>query len=288
MRFFRFLTKKIFYINLGIAVVITSILFLLVFWFLSMYTRHGDTILVPDLTGSTLEELGNENLKKEFEFVVMDSIYDPEKEKGSIIQQDPLPYAKVKSGRKIYITIVAKLPEMVAMPNLIDLSLRQALVELRTAELKVNYLDYVSHFAENAILAQMYLGDTIQPGTLVEVGSRIDLVIGRGLSNNKVAVPFLIGKKKREAYQLIHKGTFNIGKEYYIDVEDTAAIRVYKQYPDWDSDILLPHGNYINIWYRSDLNFDFEKYIESLMPDTTAQDSSILDPLELKELRENE
>ncbi len=288
MRFFRFLTKKIFYINLGIAVVITSILFLLVFWFLSMYTRHGHTILVPDLTGSTLEDLRNENLQNEFEFIVMDSVYDPGEEKGSIIQQDPLPYAKVKSGRKIYITIVAKLPEMVSMPNLLDLSLRQALVELRTADLRVNYLDYVSHFAENAILAQMYLGDTIQPGTLVEVGSRIDLVIGRGLANNKVPVPFLIGKNKNEAYQLIHKGTFNIGKEYYLDVEDTSAIRVYKQYPDWDSDTLLPHGDYINIWYRSELNFDFDEYLESLKPDTIAQDSSMLDPLELRELRENE
>ncbi|MCF8230422.1 MAG: PASTA domain-containing protein [Bacteroidales bacterium] len=277
-----------FYINLGIAVIITAILFLLVFWVLSIYTRHGDTILVPDFTGSTLEDIRNENLQKEFSFIVMDSVYDPDAEKGSIIQQDPLPYAKVKKGRKIYITIVAKLPEKVPMPNLVDLSLRQALVELKTSDLKVNYLNYVSHFAENAILAQMYLGDTIKPGTLIKVGTRIDLVIGRGLSNNKVPVPFLIGKKKSRAHDLIYKGTFNIGKEYYLDVEDTSSVRVYKQEPAWDSDTLLPHGDYINIWYRSELNFDFDKYLESLLPDTTAMDSTTLDPLELRELQEQE
>lgn len=283
MGFFSFLIKKKFYKNLGIAIVGTTILFLLVFWFLSIFTRHGDTILVPDFSGTYIEELQNEDLQKEFRFEITDSIYDPTREKGTIVQQDPPPYSKVKQGRKVYITIVAKLPENVSMPNLIDLSLRQALVRLESAGLQINHLDYVRHFAENAVLAQLYMGDTIQPGTLIEKGSRIDLVAGTGIGNPKAPVPFLIGKRVKEAHKLIFKGTFNIGKEYFMEGEDTTHARVYKQEPAWDADTLIPHGDYINLWYRSDLNFDFQEYLESLLPDTSAVDSLLLDPLDIQE-----
>jgi eukaryotic-like serine/threonine-protein kinase len=287
MRFFHFLVKKKFYTNLGLALLLTGLLFLLVFLFLNIFTRHGDTIIVPDFKGSSLEKIQNENLLNEFRFVIMDSIYDPSREKGTIIQQDPLAYAKVKKGRKVYITIVATLTEKVSMPNLIDLSLRQALVELKSAHLNINYLDYVEHFAENAVLEQLYLGELIEPGTLIEINSPIDLVIGKGNVSAKVAVPFLIGKTIEQAHDLIYKGTFNLGKEYFMDDDEDEHLRVFKQSPDWDNDTLLPHGDFINLWFRSDINFDFDEYLESLFPDTTAVDT-LLDPLELNDLEEYE
>lgn len=286
MRFLRFLTKKKFYINFGIAIGLTGLLFWLIFVFLGIYTRHGDTIVVPDFSGSTIEDLDNENLANQFEFILLDSIYDPDHQRGTIIQQDPLPYAKVKEGRKVYITVVAKLPEKVGMPNLVDLSLRQALVTLETEGLEVEYLEYVDHFAENAVLAQFYRGDTIQPGTLIEKNSKIRLLIGEGHGNPSAPVPFLIGRKIPEAHEMIHLGTFNIGKEYFMDDQDSIHARVYKQSPTWEEGNTAYHGAQINVWYRSELDFDFEEYIQSLLPDTIIIDSLTIDTLNIEALNE--
>lgn len=281
MSFFRFLTKKKFYINLSIAIVLTVLLFWLIFVFLDIFTRHGDTIPVPDFSGMAIEDLKKEETLDQFEFVLLDSIFDPDRKKGSIVMQDPLPYAKVKEGRKIYITVVAKMPEQVGMPNLIDLSLRQALVTLESNELRVKQLVYVPHFAENAVLAQLYQGDTILAGTLIEKGAPISLIVGEGYGNPTSPVPFLIGRKMADAHSLIHKGTFNVGKEYFMDKEDTIYLRVYKQRPSWEDNNRALHGENIDLWYRSELDFDFEEYILSLLPDTTAIDSLIIDSLQI-------
>ncbi len=279
MGFFYFLRRKKFYIHVGIAIVLTFFLLWLSFQVLKLYTRHGDTISIQDFNGMTLEEIKAEGLDKHFNFVVEDSVYDPTKDKGIIIQQNPLPFSKVKKGRKVYLTIVAKNPEKISMPDLTDLSLRQALVILESSGLRVDSLEYITHFAENAILGQMFKNKEIEPGTLIEKGSKIKLVIGSGYSQKKLPIPFLIGKKQKAAIKLIHRASFNIGNEYFLDGRDTATARIYQQEPSWDSDTILQHGNYIDVWYRSEELFDFDEYILSLFPDTTRVDTILTDSI---------
>ncbi len=277
MGFFSFLVKLKFYKHLGIAIVLSVILYGATFVFLNIFTRHDRTILIPDLYGSTLSGVKNENLTNEFEIIITDSIYDITKEKGTIIQQNPLPYSKVKKHRKIYLTVVAGITEKILMPDLVDLSLRQALGTLETVGLQVGYLDYTQHFAENAVLEQVFRGEIIKSDTLIEKRSRIDLVLGTGNSGKKTTVPFLIGKRQRNAIKLINYSSFNIGKEYFLDGNDTTNARIYKQEPAWDSDSLLNHGDFVNLWYRSELDFDFVEFLESLKPDTLNTDTLMID-----------
>ncbi|MCF8235025.1 MAG: PASTA domain-containing protein [Bacteroidales bacterium] len=274
MRFFHFLKKKKFYLHLALAITATFLIVWLVFMVLKIYTRHGDSFAIPDFTGMTMEEIDEKGLNEEFRFVVQDSVYDRHNDKGSIVQQNPPPHAKVKENRKVYVTIVAKLPEKVSMPNLVDLSLRQALGTIHSAGLQTDYLDYTPHFAENAILGQFYMEEEIEPGTLIDKGARIELLIGSGYSDTKVPVPFLVGKKQTEAHRLLHLASFNIGNEYFLDGRDTISARVYKTEPSWENDTLISHGEPIDIWYRSTELFDFEEYIQSLQPDTIAADTT--------------
>ncbi len=277
MGFFYFLKKKKFYLHFTISILLTIFLIWIVLISLNIFTRHGEILIVPDFNGSTIEYIANENLQNEFRFVIIDSIFDPNKEKGTIVMQDPLPYSKVKKNRKIYLTIVAKLPETVSMPNLVDLSLRQSIVLLETVGLKINYLDYEPNFAQNAVLEQLYNGEIIEPNTLIEKGSIIDLKVGKGLNVTKFPVPFLIGKKQKKAIRTIHLAYFNVGKEYFLDGNDPLHLKIYKQEPSWDSEELLTQGDYINVWYRSDENFDFDELLESLKPDTLAVDTFIIE-----------
>ena len=120
MSFFRFLFSKAFFKHILIIIVLVVIIIWLTLFSIKKITKHGQAITLPDYSGLFIDELDNEN---DFEFFVIDSIHDATREKGSIVAQDPLPESKVKEGRKVYLTVVAMLPEQVAMPNLIDLKI---------------------------------------------------------------------------------------------------------------------------------------------------------------------
>ena len=110
------------------------------------------------------------------EYIIADSIYDATKTKGMVLAQDPLPGTKVKKYRKVYITVIANMPERVKMPNLVDLTLRQAIAMLETYGLKVGKLSYIPDIAENSVLKQNLNGKALNPETMVDKGSKIDLV----------------------------------------------------------------------------------------------------------------
>ena len=267
MSFFGFLIKKRFYIHFGLSILLTVALFFIVLQFIKIYTNHGDTYLLPDFSGKTLEEIENERYDQLYKFIVIDSIFDTQNPKGSVVIQNPPPGSAVKQNRKVYVTLVAYSTEKVEMPDLIDLSLRQAVNSLRSKGLKINQLQYVEDFAGNAILEQLYEGEVIEPGTIIEKGSGIDLVVGLG-QEHLAPVPFLVGLTPEEAVDAINKASFNTGNIYFLDGEDPYHSRVYRQRPAWDDERRLFKGSTIDISLRSDLDFDFEALIKELRPDT--------------------
>ncbi|MFW5725158.1 MAG: PASTA domain-containing protein [Bacteroidota bacterium] len=258
-------------------------------WFslkaLDIYTRHDRTIEVPNLDGIDQEQaeeiLRDMNLRP----VVNDSIFDTSREKGSVASQNPAPGVEVKRNRTIYLTTVAILPEMVAMPDLTDLSFRQAQSLLYTYGLKVGNLEYVPSIARNAVLEQKYNQGAIQPGTPVEKGTAIDLVLGTGEGSQYTNVPLVIGKTREEAIMLINSSSLNIGQEVFMG-ESTDSLRVYRQSPNV---LNRPHqlamGSTVDLYYRSAEEFDFEEYTQELLsvpnPDLTGKS-----PLEVVEILE--
>ncbi len=198
---------------------------------------------------------------------MIDSIFDTRNPKGSVVIQNPPAGSVVKAGRKVYITLVAFSKEKVEMPDLIDLSLRQAVNSLRAKGLRVNELRYVEDFAANAVLEQLYDEEVIEEGAIIDKGAGIDLVVGLG-SDNYAPVPFLIGLNLHDAEDAINKASFNVGTIYYLDGEDPVHSRVYRQQPAWSENSRLFKGNTINISLRSDLDFDFGTLIREMRPDT--------------------
>jgi beta-lactam-binding protein with PASTA domain len=270
MRFFYFLGRKKFYLQIPIAFVAVIALIMGVLYSLNIYTFHGEALNLPVYYGLTMTEIEQQPNENNFQYILTDSIYDSSKKPGSVILQNPLPNSKVKRNRKVYLTIIAKSAEKILMPNLVDLSLRQAIGTLKVNGLEVNTLYYIPNFAYNAVLAQLFQGDTISPDSLIQKGSKVDLILGNGNNPQKLKVPFLIGKTIKEAHHYIHEFSLNIGEETYLDQNNYGGIyRVYTQFPAFDSDSLLSYGDFISLEYRSDFAFNFEEYIESLTPDTS-------------------
>lgn len=273
----QFLTSKSFFKHLGIAVLLVFLLLFMTMQILKVYTNHGEEYTLPDYTGLTIDELGEYKLGSELEFVINDSVYDESKDKGTILEQNPLPSAKVKQGRKVYLTIVTETPEKVKMPNLIDLSLRQSISLLETYGLRINKLKYVEDLAKNAVLQQMHNDTIIEPGEQIYKGAKIDLVLGKGREEQMVQIPFMIGMKQSKAKEILHTNSLNVGQQFFLDSQDTRHLRIYSTEPACTQGKKVKMGTFVDLYYRSDKNFDFEKLINSFrLRDTIQEDTTLI------------
>jgi len=154
---------------------------------LSSYTRHGTEVMMPNFIGMDSQELLNmeygiwnkEEGAKDYVVIVSDYIYDKNTPPGTVLKQDPHVGEMVKKGRKVYVTVASSEPPKVIMPQLQDISLRQAEIMLRAIGLECGQIIYKPDPFENAVLEQLYKGRAIAPGTEISAGETITLVVGR-------------------------------------------------------------------------------------------------------------
>jgi len=271
MSFFYFLGRRKFYLHLLIAIALSIFLLWVVLKSMDIFTQHGNVYIVPDFEGQTVEQLSDEGYDDYFIFKVIDSVYFKSKEKGTVVLQNPMPGSKVKQGRHVYLTIVAQTPELVLMPNLKNLSLRQALVTLESNELFVGELEYVQYFARNAVVDQLVGDEPIEPDTELRKGTTVNLVVGKGDFTAMVPMPFLIALNQMEARKKLHYNSLNVGREYFLDDNDLLYARVYKTDPETLTEDMLMLGQPVNIWYRSDELIDFQEYLKEFDPDTLTE-----------------
>jgi eukaryotic-like serine/threonine-protein kinase len=180
MDFFYFVFSKRFLKHFLASVLIFGIILWITFLILSSYTRHGDYLEVPQFTGKDFEQVKSDPAYSDFEFMVIDSVFDLKSKKGMILRQDPYANSKVKENRKIYLTIVSTNPEKTSMPDLKFLTLRQAISILESTGLKVGSISYIPTFDQDAVQQQTFKGKIIDPDTKLDKGSVIDLTVGMG------------------------------------------------------------------------------------------------------------
>lgn len=275
MGHFEFLKQKKFYIHLLIIILLSFILMWLAFKSLNGYTRHDKVYTMPDFVGQNYLEV-QEEYDRDFHFILIDSIYPKGQEPGSIVQQDPLPGSKVKRGRNVYYIIVATTPEKTEMPNLKNLSLRQALGLLEANGLEVDKLIYEDFFAKNAVIEQLYQGQVIEPGTEIVKGSKVSLRVGIGQDKKKIEIPNLLGRPAAEVKRLLNVAGLNLGTENYDDSDSLQYMKVSRMQPGPSSG-LVEAGTFVSIWYRSSKKFDFDKEYKNLLHEDSINNKPIIE-----------
>jgi len=251
-----FILSKVFVKNLGLAVaIVVGTVMLLLIW-LNFYTRHGQARPVPDFNGLTMEQTSKLARKSRLKYSVIDSVYTNAVPAGCVVEQNPKPGFKVKKWRNIVLTINAFSPEMVAMPNLVDLPKRQALSVIESSGLETGQLEYRPDLSIDVVIGQQYNGRTITPGDSIQKGSVIDLILGKGLSNMRTPVPKLIGMKLDPARTRILGASLNLGTYIYdnsiLSGADSSNAVVYKQNPEYRSEASLQLGSAIYLWLTVD------------------------------------
>ncbi len=249
-------------IQLGI---VTFGLVFLYFW-LNYYTYHGESIEVPDFTGLTMEQAQQTADAYDFKLVLLDSVHFIDKPKGTIVSQTPEPKQKVKPERTIYIILNGYDNEKIPMPDLRGISIRQAYADAELVGIKIGKLTYVPDIS-TTVIDQLYKGKSIVPQTRIPKGSVIDLVVGKGESNEKTNVVCVIGKTLDEARSLLSAASLNLGTviadKTITNPKDSAHAFVWKQSPTCTYQTTIALGSYVDLWITLD---------KDLIPETNSID----------------
>lgn len=221
--------------NLLLGVLFVALLVAAASIFLSIRTRHGREVTVPDLTSQTMADAASTAAAAHLRVQVTDSVYMKRMARGAVVSQLPKAGAKVKPGRKISLTINSLVPKKVSMPNLIHVSLRQAKAELSAKGLVLGKLNYISDIATNNVLEQHYRGRPVAPGKQLYTGSVIDLVVGLNGADAMTYVPNLHGFKYLRAVDALHDNSLNVSGVFFDKsvrtYNDSLNAVVYSQRP---------------------------------------------------------
>ena len=256
----KFLLSKTFLKQILVISLFAVILLLGVLFCLKLYTNHNKTIELPDYTGVYIDDIDSLLNEQSLRYVVIDSIFNKEKEPGSVIDQDPKPGIHVKENRRIYLTIIAKKRQQIAMPYLIDLTHRSAIAKLKGLGLVVGDLSYVPNLAKNAVLKQKVRGKEIEAGEYLPIGTKVDLILGNGLSNVQVELPLLEGLTYEDAELVLQLSSLNIGLAVFdSSVSDSSKAVVYRQRPKASEGRLIKLGRPVDIFLREPPTQTLEK-----------------------------
>ncbi len=250
---FQFITKRPLWINLLAGLILMVVLLFILSIFLGPLTRHGKNKTVPNVVGKSFEEAQKILNNSGFDVEVQDSIYSDTTAKGSVLRQVPDGDATVKISRTVYLTINRHVPPLVEMPNLKDFSLRNAELQLRNMGLRIGDTSYVHDFAKNTVQEQNYKGAPIAPGTKIQQGSEIDLVLSDGLGETEFTVPNLVGMTFGQAKGFLESnGLSFLSIIPDMDVTDTVSAFIYKQDPprmgEDGKHIKIRSGQTMNVW----------------------------------------
>jgi beta-lactam-binding protein with PASTA domain len=102
----------------------------------------------------------------------------------------------------------------------------------------------------------LYNGREIQGGDSLQKGSVIDLILGKGLSNQRTSVPDLMGMNIQDAKNRILGASLTLVTSIYDNTittgQDSLKAFVYKQNPDYNPDATLQLGSSIYLWLTVD------------------------------------
>lgn len=243
--------------NLVIAAALVVVMIVGAMIFLNVVTQHNKEISVPDFSNMTVVEAENAADHAGVRVEVKDSVFVKRMKRGAVYRQNPVAGAKVKDGRRVVLTINAVNAKKVTMPNLVGLSLRQAKAELMSRGLVLNRLVYVQDMATNNVIKQIRGAREIEPGTMIDSESKIDLVLGLNDIDNRTYVPDVTGLKNLSAVEALYDHSLNIKDlkfdETVKDYDDSLNAMVYRQMPEPSDSVSVAMGDEVMLYMTLDV-----------------------------------
>ncbi len=239
--------------NVLIAVIIFVVGLTVLFFWLRRYTEHGQEVQVPQLVGLNIEDADSLLAKDRLTLTVIDSTFSRAVPLGTIVDQNPPALSHVKHDRTIYVVVNARTRKHVILPELHDMSYRQAENTLRQMGLQVGEVTYEPSEYRDLVIGMMHKGENIEQGLRLEEGSVVDLIVGIGQGTELVFVPNLSGMTITQARATLLSQHLTLGAAHYDTIPqqgEELEFVVYTQEPLPDKSIR--EGNSVKVWLSTD------------------------------------
>lgn len=249
MSIVKFIISKVFFKQVIYAVLFVVILLTSIWFYLSFFTRHNESVVVPNVKGMTETEAAEILKSKDLAYLVIDSLWSANNIGGTIKEQIPEAGLEVKEDREIYLTVFRKDPDSKTI------NIKEG-EDGKVAQIKLENkgLLFDIKFEQNTLLAnrviRIMLGDEkLKPSSKVKPGQKLTLIIGeKGFTT--VNIPELSGLTLSEASKKLHQNNLSLGLPFYDEVvitsQDTLDSKVYQQSKTAGEQI--KSGSSIDVW----------------------------------------
>ena len=186
-----------------------------------------DLVLVPALTGLTETEALNKAKANNLIAVVSEYKTESNVEPGKVLEQDPESSTEVKKGTIIKL-VVSKGEEQVSVPNLSNMTIENAKIQLNKLGLEIGEItkENSDNFEAGKIMQQHP-----DAGTSISQDSKVDVVISLGKKEELVEMVDLIGADISQASNKLKSIGLNIGniEKKFSNSYDTNQV-IWQQY----------------------------------------------------------
>lgn len=148
---------------------------------IDIYTHHGEAISVPDIKHKKFADAEHILNELGLQIVVTDTGYVKTLPPDCVLEQNPAPGEKVKSGHVIYVTINSSHSPTLAIPDVIDnSSYREAKAKLIAMGFKIGEPKFVSG-EKDWVYGILVGGQSVSAGDRVPVDARLTILVGDGM-----------------------------------------------------------------------------------------------------------
>jgi beta-lactam-binding protein with PASTA domain len=224
----------------------------LFFWvYLPLFTQHGEALTVPSVRGMALTEAEPFLRARDMRVEVADSSFSPEYPPMTVLSQRPAAGSQVKKGRMIYLTVNARRPPTVKVPNVLDISLKNAEQQLQSYGFRLGDIVYVPHPHSGRVLGMRHdstdiSADMLSKGFFLPKNTPIHLQVGDGIGEAAVKLPNLVGMPMDEAEIYLLGLGLHLSKLHWMPASKAPIGQVLQQKPG--AGAMLPRNQGVEIW----------------------------------------
>ena len=172
--------KNIYIRNLLGLILISVLLLFVVLTGLKRYTQHGEAVEVPDVKGISVENAEPFFTNKNLSFAIIDSVFIKNATPGSILETIPPVGSMVKQGRTIYLKVTTYQPQLIAIPDVKDVSQRQSMAMLRSLGFENVDVKLVPGIYKDLALGIECRGVSMETGQRVPANMPLTLLVSFG------------------------------------------------------------------------------------------------------------
>ncbi|MDD4513994.1 PASTA domain-containing protein [Massilibacteroides sp.] len=174
------LIKNPFVVNFLLMFAVFGLLIFGTLKWLDRYTHHNEVVVVPDVKGLTIEDAASFFENNGLRYDIIDSVFSKDVAPGTIVELKPNAGSKVKEGRIVFITLNALGAQMETIPDVEDMSFRQAYALLRARGFETVEIEYVPGDFKDLAMAVELRGRVLRSGEKVPLTSPLILKVSNG------------------------------------------------------------------------------------------------------------